>query len=82
MMNKSKTKTHRLMYRIFVGTGLVIAGAIAVTWAWNTIVPDLTGLSRFRFAEGLAIAILMLIMGALFSAGRHPFSGDGHEPSQ
>jgi len=49
---------------------LLIAGAIAFTWSWNTILPDLAGLPRFRFAEGLSISILALLLGALFAAGQ------------
>lgn len=56
--------------RAFLATALVLAGAVAATWAWNTIVTDLAGLARFRFAEGLAIALATVLFGALFETGR------------
>lgn len=59
-----------LVRRLALATIIVVCGAIATTWSWNTIVPDLSGLAEFRFAEGLSIAILALLMGALFETGR------------
>lgn len=48
----------------------LLAGGIATTWAWNTTVPELTALGRIRFAEGLSIAALVLLVGALLEVGR------------
>ena len=70
MSNEVRSKGHALTWRMLSIAGLFVIGAIAVTWAWNTIVPDLVGLSRFRFSEGLSVAILAFALGALFEAGR------------
>lgn len=66
----ANTRTHDLIRRTINHVLLVVAGAIAVTWSWNTTVPELSGLAEFRFAEGLSIAVLAYLLGALFESGR------------
>ena len=61
---------HGLAARAILATALLLAGAVAATWAWNTVVTELAGLARFRFAEGLAIALATVLFGALFEIGR------------
>jgi hypothetical protein len=61
---------HDLMRSTVLFSVLLLAGATAVTWAWNTILPDYAGLAPFRFAEGISIAIGTLLLGALFETGR------------
>lgn len=65
-------RTHKsgLMQKLTLTGVLLLAGAASVTWAWNTIVPELSGLARFRFVEGLSLAVTTLLGGALFEAGR------------
>lgn len=65
-------RTHRrgLIQRLTLIAVLLLACAASVTWTWNTIVPELSGLARFHFAEGLSIAVTMLLIGALFETGR------------
>jgi hypothetical protein len=58
------------MRKLTVTSVLLLACAASVTWAWNTIVPELSGLARFRFSEGLSLAVTTLLVGAVFEAGR------------
>ncbi len=75
MSHEVLSKGQALTWHILFIAGLFVVGAIAVTWAWNTIVPDLVGVSRFRFSEGLSVAILAFALGALFEAGRRLVAG-------
>lgn len=59
-----------LARRLTLAAVLLLACAASLTWSWNTIVPELTGLARIRFAEGFSIALTLLLAGALFEAGR------------
>jgi len=70
MSHVERSRDRSLMHGTLAALGLLAAGAIAVTWSWNTIVPDLTGLARLRFAEGLSLACLALVSGALFGTGQ------------
>lgn len=70
MAIEANARSHDLIRRIIHHILVVVAGAIAVTWSWNTIVPELSGLAEFRFAEGLSIAVLAYLLGALFESGR------------
>lgn len=79
--HNERSHGHTLVRRFAVTTIVVVSGAIAATWSWNTIVPDLAGLAEFRFAEGLSIAILTLLLGALFETGRRLVVPRG-EPGQ
>jgi hypothetical protein len=70
MPYESRPRRHDLWRNLFLVALVAIGGAIAVTWAWNTTVPGLSGLARMRFAEGMSLAILVLFVGALFESGR------------
>ncbi|MCC2113312.1 MAG: hypothetical protein KDJ16_14855 [Hyphomicrobiales bacterium] len=59
-----------VFHGVLLLTGLILAGAIAVTWGWNTIVSQIGEPAGFRFAEGLAVATMAVLAGALFEAGR------------
>ena len=68
-----------VFHRLAVAAILLVVGAITATWAWNTIVPDLSGLARFRFVEGLSVAIAAMLFGALFETGRNMVHGVGRQ---
>jgi hypothetical protein len=67
---------------VTLGTILVCACAVSITWAWNTVITDVSGLARVRFAEGLAIAVSILLTGAVFEAGRRLAAGPRPEPAK
>jgi hypothetical protein len=75
MPHERKSGTHDLLRRLLHVAGLAVVGAIAVTWAWNTVMPNVSGLARFRYAEGLSIALLTVFVGALFESGRRLLGG-------
>ena len=70
MMIEGHSKGHKIVVQAVQFSALLIAGAIAFTWSWNTIVPDLSGLPRVQFAEGLSISTLTVCLGALFALGQ------------
>ena len=63
------TRYRGLGRRLAFTVAFLLVSAVAVTWAWNTIVADLADIARFRFGEGLAVAFVTLFLGALFGAG-------------
>ena len=69
MTNEARLRDYRPLRRLTVAA-LMVVGAIAVTWSWNSIVPDLSGMAHFRFAQGLSVAVTACFLGALFEAGR------------
>ena len=77
MPHEHKSGTHDVLRRLLYVAGLALVGAIAVTWAWNTVMPNVSGLARFRYAEGFSIAMLMVFAGALFESGRQLLGGIG-----
>ncbi|MCP4082829.1 MAG: hypothetical protein GY743_21590 [Planctomycetaceae bacterium] len=74
MTHSTHSRDHNLIHRILIAAGLLVVSAIAVTWSWNTIVPELSGLARIRFVEGFSITLTVLLLGTLFEAGRRLIS--------
>jgi len=81
MTREIMSRGHKVMRRTLFAIGLNLIGAIVVTWAWNTVVPDLSDLQRFRFAEGLAIAVLIFMTGLLFGTGWKFVAGNDERPA-
>lgn len=78
-VHNAPTHNRGFLQKLTVAVVLLLACAASVTWAWNTIVPELSGLARFRFAEGLPLAVTTLLVGAVFEAGRR-LVGDTARP--
>jgi hypothetical protein len=65
----SQTAPH-LGHRLLVAAALLLASAVATTWAWNSSLLHLFDTDRLGFVDGLAISIAVVFLGALFGAAR------------
>jgi len=63
--------------RLMFAALIICACSVSISWTWSRLVPDIAGLARVRFAEGLAITVAVLLLGAVFETGRRLASGHG-----
>ena len=51
-------QTRQLISRSLIAVGTLLVSAVLVLWAWNTLVPEVFGLTAIQYKHSLALMIL------------------------
>lgn len=71
----TKDKGHRIGTAALTIGAILLVGAVALLWAWNTLATDLLGLQALQYKHAIAAELFVVTLTATVVATRRCFRG-------